>query len=75
MKFQFREENEVFKQKLQRLFDRHNNTQEQQRSESPAHSTSDALIPYMQFTDEIFNNFRNQLQLLSQVSENDGAAN
>lgn len=57
----FREENEAFKQKLQQMF----HTDE---TEESSRSSPQLRNDYIFFTDEIFNNFRHQLQLLCQVS-------
>lgn len=66
----FRDENEALKQKLEEVFHANNDNEHQNEPSSP-HSTdaiSEFRNNYIYFTDEIFNNFRNQLQLLCQVS-------
>lgn len=60
----FREENEELKKKLNEIFKK----DEQDEQEHEPDAISDFKNNYIYFTDEIFNNFRNQLQLLCQVS-------
>lgn len=71
----FRDENESLKQKLQQIFHASNDVERQEEhSPSSPHSTdaiSEFRNNYIYFTDEIFNNFRNQLQLLCQVKSDE----